>query len=68
MTRPARLAVAGAIWLALFATIFTVGSALDLWPPPPVGGFRGVDLAAGLLFGVVLLASLLRQPRSRRES
>ena len=64
MTPPARLAVAGAIWLTLFATLFTIGSVLDLWPPPPRGGLRGVDLAAGLLFGVVLLGSLLRKPRS----
>ncbi len=60
----ARLAVAGGIWLALFAALFTTGSALDLWPPPPAGGFRGVDLAAGLLFGVALLVSLLRRPAS----
>ncbi len=65
MTRPARLAVAGAIWLTLFATLFTIGSTLDLWPPPPAGGFRRVDLAVGLLFGVVLLWILLRKPRSR---
>ena len=61
---PARLAVAGAIWLTLFAALFTIGSTLGLWPPPPLGGFRGVDLAAGLLFGVVLLVSLLRKSRA----
>ena len=66
MTRPSRLAVAGAIWLTVFAALFTVGSVLELWPPPPIGGFQGVDLAAGLLFGVVLLVVLLRSPGSRR--
>ncbi|MEX0881190.1 MAG: hypothetical protein WD451_15865 [Thermoanaerobaculia bacterium] len=62
MTRPARLAVAGAIWLAAFAALFSIGSALDLWPAPPACGFRGVDLAAGFLFGLVLLWGLLRKP------
>ena len=64
MTQPARLAVAGAIWLTLFAALYTVGSVLNLWPAPPPGGFRGVDLAAGFLFGAVLLVSILRKPGS----
>jgi hypothetical protein len=60
----ARLAGAGAGFLALFALLFSAGAALDVWPGPPEGGFRGTDLAAGLAFGVALLATLLL-PRGR---
>jgi hypothetical protein len=62
VTRPpaaGRLAAAGLAWLALFSLLFTVGNAAGLWPPPPEGGFSGVDLAAGLAFGVALLVSLV---------
>lgn len=62
---PARLAVAGLLWLALFSLVFTAGAALDLWPPGPEGGFQGIDLVAGFVFGLVLLLSLLRAPASR---
>ncbi len=62
MTAPARVAAAGALFLALFAVIFTAGSALGVWPQPPAGGFRGTDLAAGFAFALALLVSL-RAPR-----
>lgn len=64
MTRSSRLVVAGAFWLALFAALFTIGSAFGLWPQPPEGAFRGVDLFSGLAFGLLLLVFLLRRPRS----
>jgi hypothetical protein len=60
---PAPLAVAGLLWLALFSLVFSMGTALDLWPPGPDGGFHGIDLVAGLLFGAGLLLSLLRRNR-----
>ena len=53
-----RLAAIGFVWLALFALLFTTGDALGVWPFPPMGGFAGSDLVAGLLFGVVLLVTL----------
>ena len=56
----ARLAVAGLAGLAGFALLFSVGHALGAWPGPPVGGFAGTDLVAGILFAVALLAVLLR--------
>ena len=37
---PARLAVASLVWLALFSLVFSAGTALDLWPAGPEGGFR----------------------------
>jgi hypothetical protein len=57
---PARLAIIAGAWLALFALLFSVGSALGLWPPPPVGGFRGTDLIAGFVFGALVLVMLVR--------
>ncbi len=63
---PARLAVAGAVWLALFALVFSVGAALGAWPEPPHDFLRGSDLAAGLIFGGVLLAVFLLPRRGAR--
>jgi hypothetical protein len=61
----ARLVGFGAAFLALFALLFSAGAALDVWPGPPEGAFRGTDLAAGLAFGVALLGTLLfRRGRS----
>ena len=57
-----RLALAGPAGLAVFAVAFSVGHAFDIWPGPPLGGFAGTDLAAGIVFGVVLLVVLLRRP------
>ncbi len=55
-----RLALAGLAGLAVFAPVFSLGRAVGVWPGPPVGGFAGTDLAAGLVFAVVLLAVLVR--------
>ncbi len=65
MSSTARLAAAGAVFLALFSLVFSAGSALGVWPQPPRGGFRGTDLSAGFAFGLVLLAALC-MPRRRR--
>jgi hypothetical protein len=54
-----RLVLAGFGWFALFSLIYFAGAALGAWPEAPAGGFRGVDLAAGLAFGAVLLVALL---------
>ncbi len=62
MKRPGsagRLAAAGLAWLALFSLLFSVGNAFGLWPAPPDGGFAGIDLAAGLLLGLALFATLV---------
>ncbi len=59
-SRLARIAIAGLAGLAAFGAIFSIGRAFGAWPGPPLGGFAGTDLAAGLLFAVVLLAVLLR--------
>jgi hypothetical protein len=64
---PSRLAALGLVGLALFAVLFRVSDALGLWPEPPQGGFAGSDLAAGLLFGVVLLGMLAAGGRSARR-
>ena len=58
--RLVRLAVAGLAGLALFAVLFSVGHAFGWWPEPPDAGFAGTDLAAGVVFGIVLLIVLLR--------
>jgi hypothetical protein len=64
---PSRLAALGLVGLSLFALLFTVGDALGLWPEPPQGLFAGSDLAAGLLFGVVLFGMLAAGGRSVRR-
>ena len=56
----ARLAIAGLAGLAGFALVFSIGHALGAWPGPPLGGFAGTDLIAGILFAVALLVVLLR--------
>ena len=57
--KAARLAAASAGILALFATLFTAGSALGAWPVPPPGAFLGWDLWVGLGVGVVALVRLV---------
>ena len=59
-TPPARLAVAGLAGLAGFVLLFSIGHALGVWPGPPLGGFAGTDLVAGIVFAIVLLVVLLR--------
>ena len=60
MTRPGRVAVAGAIWLALFSALFSAGSVLNVWPPAATGRFANVDLYTGFAVGAVLLGVLAR--------
>ena len=55
-----RLAVAGGAIVALFAVLFTAGSALGAWPAPPVGAFIGWDLWVGIAVGAGWLVWLLR--------
>jgi len=64
----ALLGAAGLAWLALFSLVFTVGSSLGVWPAIPEGGFAGTDLAAGLLFALALLWSLLARPNPRHST
>jgi hypothetical protein len=59
-TPHARLAAAGLGGLAGFALLFSVGHALGAWSGPPLGGFAGADLVAGIVFGIALLVVLLR--------
>jgi hypothetical protein len=66
VSAPARSAAACALFLGLFALIFSAGSALEIWPAPPGGGFRGTDLAVGFGFGLVLLVTFLRPRRAHR--
>jgi hypothetical protein len=37
-----------------------------VWPAPPAGGFRGIDLIAGFAFGLILLVTLLLPRRAPR--
>ena len=59
-TPHARLASFCLAGLAAFALLFSIGHALGAWPGPPLGGFAGSDLAAGVVFAIVLLAVLRR--------
>ena len=54
------LAIAGLVFLAVFSLLFTLGWAVGAWPLPAEGRFGGLDLPAGLAFGVALGASLWR--------
>jgi hypothetical protein len=60
---PVRVAFAAAAWLAIFALVFSVGVALDVWPKPPEGFLHGSDQVAGLVFGAGLLVAFLRPRR-----
>jgi hypothetical protein len=65
--RLGRLVLASLAWFGLFSLLYFAGAALGAWPEAPIGGFGGVDLAAGLAFGVVLLVVLVRSRRSQRR-
>jgi len=58
-----KLALLAAGVLALFAILFTAGSALGVWPLLPPGAFLGWDLWVGLAFGLVVLVYLVRRER-----
>jgi hypothetical protein len=62
-----RLAVAGAILLALFSALATWAIYAGRWPELPPGALRDVDLWAGLVFLAALLVFLLF-PSSRRPT
>ena len=61
----AGLSAAGLIGLGVFSLLYSIGSAFELWPPPPVGGLAPWDLAVGLGFGVCLLLALLFRSRGK---
>jgi hypothetical protein len=61
-----RLALLAAAVMALFAVVFTAGSALAVWPPLPAGAFYGWDLWSGLAIGLVLLIALVKRKSERR--
>ena len=61
MSGVGKLALLAAGVLALFAILFTAGSALGVWPLLPPGAFLGWDLWVGLAVGLVLLVSLVRR-------
>jgi hypothetical protein len=57
--RLALLLAALALWLALFSALATLGAQAGLWPLPPPGAFRGLEMPAGFLAAAALLAWLL---------
>ena len=61
MSGVGKLLLLGAGVLALFAILFTAGSALGVWPLLPPGAFLGWDLSVGLAGGLLLLLSLVRR-------
>ena len=61
MSGAGKLALLAAAVLALFAVLFTAGSALGVWPPLPVEAFYGWDLRAGLAIGLALLIALVKR-------
>lgn len=60
-----RLAVAGAILLALFSALATWAIYAGRWPELPPGALRDVDLWAGLVFLAALVLYLLLPTRQR---
>jgi hypothetical protein len=63
----ARVALFAAGILALFAVLFTAGSALGAWPELPPGAFLGWDLWAGLAVGLALGMRLVGLGRGDAE-
>jgi hypothetical protein len=60
-----RLAVAGALLLALFSAVSTWLITTGRWPQLPPGAFRDVDIWAGLIFLAALILYLLLPQRRR---
>jgi len=46
------------LWLALFSVLYTAGELYGLWPRPPEGAFRNLDLAVGAVAVAALVAAL----------
>lgn len=53
------------LWLALFSALYTAGELFGIWPQPPEGAFRNLDLAVG---GVAVAAIVAALAFSRRRS
>jgi hypothetical protein len=67
--RLARPVVAGLLWLAIFAALYTAGDEVGAWPKFAAGAFRNLDLVVGFLAGVTLLFVLAaRNGRRRAET
>ena len=61
MTSPLRRAapaLAALAWLAVFSLLYTLGDEVGAWPKLPPGAFVNLDLYAGLIAGLLLLAVL----------
>lgn len=59
-------ALAGLAWLGAFSVLYTLGDGIGAWPKLPPGAFANLDLSAGLVAGLLLLAVLLLpDPRHR---
>lgn len=63
----ARIVLFAAGILALFAVLFTAGSALGAWPALPRGAFLGWDLWVGLAVGLALWLRLVGLGRGDAE-
>ena len=46
------------LWLALFSALYTAGELLGIWPQPPEGAFRNLDLALGAVTVAAIVAAL----------
>ena len=52
------------LWLALFSALYTAGELFGIWPQPPEGAFRDVDLAVGAAAFVAIVAVLALSRRA----
>ena len=59
LSRPGRAAAALLAGLAVFSLLYSVGHAVGLWRGAAPAGLARVDLAAGVLFGIGLLVTLV---------
>ncbi len=46
------------LWLALFSALYTAGDLFGIWPQPPEGAFRNLDLAVGAVTVAAIVAAL----------